>query len=345
MAVNPRPNRTVPSKIEVWPLVREHQRLVGISMMLARWILFAAGLTLLPVLTAPYRPQAGATAPAVGQSASESTQPVKLWVLAEGRNRKLVLDLAASDFQVTVDGRPQQVTYFAKRSPEPLALGILIEASLNRTYEPETADWRPYSEVLRKLLRPGDQAFVASFTEKAQLRGEFTDELPKLNQALRDAFTEKPPDDNPALYDSIFTICAERFQGQPGHRALLVVSDSPDSSSYHDQLQTLETIERTGVTVFTLLPWVDRTDQPPFGDIRFARFFANETGGQFFMAFDRKALGRDLDGVAAALAYTYTLGFVPGNGARDGRYHSVRVKCSRDGVKIYASHGYYAPRK
>jgi VWFA-related protein len=157
-------------------------------------------------------------------------------------------------------------------------------------------------------------------------------------------FTQKPPDDNPALYDSIVTLCAERFQGQLGRRALLVVSDTPDSSSFHNQPQTLEAIERTGVTVYTLLPWVDRTGQPPFGDIRFARFFADQTGGQFFMAFNRKTLDKDLDGVAAALVYTYTLGFVPNGVAHDGRYHSIRVKCSRPGVKLYSSQGYYAPR-
>lgn len=131
---------------------------------------------------------------------------VKVWVLAEGHDRKLVLDLTAGDFQVSDDGRPQRLAYFAGRSPEPLEFGVLIENSLNRTYEPETADWRPYLSLLRKLLRPGDKAFVASFGEKAQLRGEFTNELPKLDQALQEVFTGKPPDDNPALYDSIVTL-------------------------------------------------------------------------------------------------------------------------------------------
>src|SRR5579863_9919213 len=140
-----------------------------------------------------------------GTPARPTNSMVKVWVLAEGHGRKLVLDLTGGDFQVSDDGRPQRLSYFAGRSPEPLALGILIENSLNRTYEPETADWRPYSNLLRKLLRPGDEAFVASFGEKAQLRGEFTNELPKLDQALQDVFTEKPPDDNPALYDSIVT--------------------------------------------------------------------------------------------------------------------------------------------
>jgi Ca-activated chloride channel homolog len=293
-------------------------------------------------------PQQSQKAVAPGRRSSKAapaadSAAVKLWVLAEGRGRKLVLDLAASDFQVSDDGRPQRLSYFAQRSPEPLALGILIETSLNQTYEPETADWRPYSNLLRKLLRPGDQAFVASFGEKATLHGEFTNELPKLDQALEGVFTQKPPDDNPALYDSIVAICAERFEGQPGHRVLLVVSDSPDSSSYHSQFQALEAVERTGVTTLALLPWVDRSGQPPFGDISFARFFASQTGGLFFMAFNRKTMEKDLNGVAAALAYTYTLGFVPSGEARDGRYHSLRVKCSRPGVKLYASRGYYAP--
>jgi len=304
---------------------------------------FACGLILLLGSAAPYRQ--GPPTPADQVSAAQTKSPVKLWVLAEGHGRKLVLDLTAHDFQIAVDGRPQPLTYFAQRSSEPLALGILIEASLNRSYEPETADWRPYSNLLRKLLRPGDEAFVASFGENARLHGEFTNDFAKLDQALENVFTQKPPDDNPALYDSIFTLCAERFQGQRGHRALLVVSDSPDSSSFHTQPQTLETVERTGVGVYTLLPWVDRADRPPFGDIRFARLFANETGGQFFMAFNGKTLEKDLNGIAAALVYTYTLGFVPSPGTNDGRYHSVHVKCLRAGVKLYASRGYYAPAK
>jgi VWFA-related protein len=303
--------------------------------------ILAAVLILLFAPIASDQAQTGATVPVDHPQASDAGPMVKLWVLAEGHNRKLVLDLAASDFQLSVDGRPQPATYFAPRSPEPLALGILIEASINRTYEPETGDWRLYTNMLRKLLRPGDQAFVSSFGEHAELHGQFTNELPKLDQALEGVFTEKPPDDNPALYDSIITLCAERFRGQPGHRALLVVSDTPDSSSYHNQPQTLEAIERAGVTVLTLLPWVDRSGEPPFGDIRFARFFANETGGQFFMAFNRKTLVKDLDGMAAALAYTYTLGFVPSGVTSNARYHSVQVKCSRPGIKLYASQGYY----
>jgi Ca-activated chloride channel family protein len=285
------------------------------------------------------------TAPWAAESATATPDDarVKLWVLAEGSRRKLVLDLKANDFQVFDEGRPQQVTYFSAPSREPLALGILIETSRSRLYEPDPADWRPYSDLLHKVLRAGDKAFVATFSENAHLHAEFTDNLHTLDGALQEVFTSDS-EGITALYDSIFTLCEERFTGEPGRKVLLVISDAPDDSSEHNQLQTLERVERTRVTVYTVLPWVDRVGQPPFGDVRFAQYFADQTGGLFFLANSGKILEAQLDGVRMALDYSYTLGFIPPSAARDGRYHALRVHCVRPGVKLYVSRGYYASR-
>jgi len=270
--------------------------------------------------------------------------PVKLWVLAEGRSRHLVLDLKPGDFQVLDDGQPQHLTYFAPRSTEPLSLGILIETSRGRLYEPQPVDWQAYSKLLRKLLHPGDQAFVATFAEKTVLQSKFTEDFGQLDRALRDAF-KTVPEGTTTLYDSVYDLCEEPFSGVRGRRVLLVVSDSGDQSSYHSQVQTLEKVQRTGVTVYFVLPWVDRTYQPTYGAREAAQLFADSTGGLFFLAFGRKALLDDLDGIAAALTYTYTLGYEPSTGVHDGRFHDVKVKCARRGVKIDASEGYYAAGK
>jgi Ca-activated chloride channel homolog len=267
--------------------------------------------------------------------------PVKLWVLAEGRGRHLVLDLKPGDFQVLDDGRPQRLTYFAARTKEPVSLGILIETSRSRLYEPEPVAWQAYSNLLHKVLRPGDQAFVATFAEKTVLQSRFTEDFRQLDTALRDAF-ETLPEGTTTLYDSLYDLCEEPFTGVRGRKALLVVADSADESSYHNQVQTLEKVQRTGVAVYFVLPWVDRTYQPSYGARQAAQLFASETGGLFFIAFGRKALLDDLDGIAAALTYTYTLGYEPSTGARDGRFHPVKVKCARRGVKIDVSEGYYA---
>lgn len=287
------------------------------------------------------QPTCSATGSASAAAAAAGGALVKLWVLAEGPRRKLVLDLKGHDFQVFDEDRLQKVGYFSAPSREPLALGLLIETSRSRLYEPDPADWRPYSDLLHKVLRRGDKAFVASFAEKAQLHAAFTDNLQTLDGALQQVFTSDPKGIT-GLYDSIFTICEERFSGEPGRKVLLVVSDSPDNSSEHNQLQTLERVERTGITVYTVLPWVDRVGQPPFGDVRFAQYFADQTGGLFFLAHSRKMLEAQLDGVRMAIDYSYTLGFVPTSSARDGRYHALGVRCDRPGVKLYVSRGYYA---
>lgn len=287
----------------------------------------------------------GAKTPIQSPSAGDPDgSQVKLQVLAEGRGRHLVLDLKATDFQVLDDGKPQRLTSFEHRSTEPLSLGILIETSRSQLYEPEPVDWQAYSRLLRKLLRPGDQAFVATFAEQAVLQSKFTEDFRQLDQALRDAF-DTIPKGTTTLYDSLYHLCEEPFTGVPGRKALLVIADSGDESSYHNQVQTLEKIQRTGVTMYFVLPWIDRDHQPSYGARLDAQLFTSETGGLFFIAFGRKALVNDLDGIAAALTYTYTLGYEPSTGSHDGRFHPVKVKCTRRGVKIDASEGYYAAGK
>ena len=305
--------------------------------LLAVFTLFTieVGVAFSPASAVRATPSARATA------GSDAGVMVKLWTLAEGPRRKLVLDLKADDFQVFDEGRPQKLAYFSAPSRESLALGLLIETSRSRLYEPDPADWRPYSALLRKVLRRGDKAFVATFAEKAELHADFTNDLQTLDGALQQVFSSDPKGIT-GLYDSIFTLCEERFSGEPGRRVLLVVSDSPDNSSEHTQFQTLEHVERGGITVYTVLPWVDRVGQPPFGDVRFAQYFADQTGGLFFLAHSRKMLEAQLDGVRMAIDYSYTLGFIPPRTARDGRYHPLRVGCDRHGVKLHVSRGYYA---
>jgi VWFA-related protein len=298
------------------------------------------------LLTLPaFAPCAGPMAPARKASGSDPAEssPVKLWVLATDAHRKLILDLSAKDFRVFEDNRQQQITSFSRRATEPLALGLLIETSRSRLYEPDPADWRPYSQMLHKLLRPGDRAFVTSFAEEvATPLAQFTSDPTELDRALQQAFSI-PPEGTTGLHDAIYTLSEERFAGEPGRKALVVVSDSPDDYSLHNQLQTLEQVRRAGVTVFTLLPWVDREGQPPFGAVEAAQLFAAETGGLFFQAFNRNMLARELDGIRIALTYSYSIGYTPSDTPRDGKYHSVRIRCARRGVKLYASQGYYAP--
>jgi len=289
------------------------------------------------------KPALRGTEGATAATAAGGGAMVKLWALAEGPRRKLVLDLKASDFQVFDESRPQELAYFSGPSRESLALGLLIETSRSRLYEPEPADWQPYSNLLHKVLRRGDKAFVATFAENAELHGDFTDNLQTLDGALQQVFTGDSKGLT-SLYDSIFTLCEERFRDEPGRKVLLVVSDSPDESSEHNQFQTLERVERSGVTVYTMLPWVDRLGQPPFGDVRFAQYFADQTGGLFFLAHSRKMLEGQLDGIRMALDYSYTLGFIPPRAARDGRYHTMRVRCDRPGVKLHVGQGYYASK-
>lgn len=274
---------------------------------------------------------------------ADSSTMVRLWVLATRKDRHLVQDLTAEDFRVYQDNVPQPITHFEPRATEPLRLGILIDVSQGRQDEPEQVDWRTISQVLRRLLGPNDRAFVADFHAETSLVCPWTSDFSVLDEALQHVFASIP-EGGAALYDAIFTLFEERFSGETGRKALVVLCGTPDNSSFHTEAEALELVGRTDTIVFPILPWVN-AGSTIFRNVRFAQVFSEQTGGVLSLYTKPKEFENVLEGIGITLTHLYAIGYEPQQKSRDGQYHRIRVKCLRPGVKIFARSGYYAPSR
>jgi len=69
---------------------------------------------------------------------------------------------------------------------------------------------------------------------------------------------------------------------------------------------------------------------------------ANRTGGVRYEAKFLQDLPEVFKQIAEELRHQYTLGYVPTNTRRDGKYHRIRVKVNRPSARVRARPGYWA---
>jgi VWFA-related protein len=139
----------------------------------------------------------------------------------------------------------------------------------------------------------------------------------------------------------------------PGNRSIY------DSVDYTPLLQRLtSTLDRAGVAVYTVRQpesMAPRTGgaaggaagepsaEPPGGITMSTEEtleqFAQLTGGHAFMTPDIRAA---ISLAASDARLSYQLAYEPPAGGWDGKYHKIRVACTRKGVKLETKQGYYA---
>ena len=263
---------------------------------------------------------------------------------AIARPHTLIQNLTEKDFHVYQDKREQEIVRFAYMPREPLRLGVLIDMSLNRDLDqPDALAAEPISKFLRATLGKDDRAFIATFNDSTKFLCPWSNKPEELDDALKRAFETEL--DGPAnLYDAVYTVCEERFSSEPGRKVLIVLSDSPDEMSTHTELETLEFTHRTDTIVYPVMPWERTLTAPIFRNVTFAQLFANDTGGFFYFAIKPEDLGKSLHGIGTVVNHFYELAYRPDANPRDGKFHKIKVTCSRSGIKLYAREGYYAPK-
>lgn len=77
-----------------------------------------------------------------------------------------------------------------------------------------------------------------------------------------------------------------------------------------------------------------------FGERQAMDLLASETGGRSF--YDSNDLDQDLQKVVEEGSVAYLLGYYPGDGTWDGKYHHVEVKLKRRGLSVLCRKGYFA---
>ena len=105
-------------------------------------------------------------------------------------------------------------------------------------------------------------------------------------------------------------------------QVLVVVSDGGDNASAASFEQVLTKLQVSNTVVYTigLIDPLERDGKP-----KRLKQLAEATGGEAFQPDDRRQVADAMRDIAQDIRSAYTIGYVPTNTVRDGRFRRIRV--------------------
>ena len=202
---------------------------------------------------------------------------------------------------------------------------------------------------------------------KTRLEQDFTQNKDEVRNAIYHLYFPGFSESN--VFDAILET-VDRLKDVTGKKSILVLATGVDTFSKHTLDQTMKELRQSDVTIFAVgldRPYINFLESR--GNLgshlnylqgeNQLRTFAQETGGYaWFPQFDGEIPGIFRD-VAGFLRHQYSLSFSPSNGAKDGKFHKVKVelvapdggpltvvdqKGKKQKYQVYARQGYQAPK-
>ena len=268
----------------------------------------------------------------------------------------LVTDLTQDDFEITEDGVPQKISFFARSTDVALTLGLIMDmsGSQHSFVKPHLKDLQAF---LHTVLTPRDKAFVLAFNNSLRLVSDYSESgkyhvsaLEQFEKAKdRSAYPMVGPPERrilgTAFYDAIYYGSTQMMQNvDRGRRALIVFSDGEDNSSAHHMMETVEAAQANDVLLFTIR-YTEKTNgrlnaRNKYGTSVMERI-ALETGGADFDG-QGEGLREGFRQIGEQLRSSYEMAYHTSNPAGDKTFHKITIKPKRPGLTVRAKTGYYA---
>jgi VWFA-related protein len=289
---------------------------------------------------------------------SVSTDVVNVDVTVLDKNGNPIPSLGRKNFQLLDDGVPQTISNFSM-AEAPITVCMLVEFSSNWWGFLYLA--LEYGYQFLNFMQPKDWLAIVDFDMKPHILTDFTQDRYQARSALDSLRIPGFSEIN--LYDALaFTL--DRMKDIKGRKAILAICTGIDTFSkltYGDMLKLAKASDATiyPVSVLEFLDVRTMGSMTAVAAKAQLTYIAQYSGGQaYFPRFEG-----DLPGiyqqVAGQLRQQYSLGFVPTNPSRDGKFHKLKVelvdnqgsplrivdqKGKNVKYRIIAREGYYSPK-
>ena len=304
-------------------------------------------------------------APQAGVSIAVEVPVVTLDVVATTQHGDILTGLKKENFKISEDGVPQTITNFGP-TDAPITMVLLMEFS-SRGYGGYFAYLAKYwSQALFPQLQQKDWIALETFDMNTHLEVDFTQNKEEVMAAIGHLYFPGFSESN--VFDAILET-VERLKDVKGKKSIVVMASGVDTFSKHNLDQTMKALRQTDVTIFCIglgqayQNWADPGGQRVMQQMTLLqaqnqfKTFAKETGGQaWFPQFDGEMPGVFQD-LAAFLRHQYSLSYTPTSGAKDGKFHKVKIelvkpdgsplevtdqKGKKQKLVVYAREGYEA---
>ena len=315
--------------------------------------------------TPPKTEASGPQAPQSGVSISVDVPIVTLDVVATTQHGDILTGLRKENFRVLDEGVPQAVTNFAP-TEAPITMVVLMQFSGN-SYGWFAAYAKYWADALFPNLQQKDWVALATFDMKTRIEVDFTQNKDEVRDAIYHLYFPGFSESN--VFDALIET-TERLKDVKGKKSILLLASGVDTFSKHTLDQTMKALRGSDVPVFCVglgKTWTNYLETHGYlgSNLNYLqaenqlRTFSNETGGYaWFPQFDGE-IPDIFRSVAGFLRHQYSLSFIPSSGAKDGKFHKVKVelvapdggpltvvdqKGKKQKYQVYSREGYQATK-
>ena len=289
---------------------------------------------------------------------STSTNLVNVDVMVTDRDGNPIPSLGQTNFKLFDDGVPQNISNFGT-AEAPMTLCLLIEFS-NK--------WWPFlylalqdSYQFLSFMQPKDWVAAIDFDMQPHILQDFTQDRYEVKGALDTLRIPGFSETN--FYDALaFTI--DRMKEVKGRKAIVAIVTGIDTFSKlnYDQILKITRASDTAVYPVSLLEFITVRRGDSIDSLQAKNALttiAKYTGGQAYFPRFEAELPSDYQQIAGQLRTQYSIGFIPSNPSRDGKFHKLKIELvDQEGnslritnqkgkevkYRVVARDGYYAPK-
>ena len=237
-------------------------------------------------------------------------------------NGRPIPDLTQDAFSLSEEGVPQKIERFEAQTNRPLDLALMVDASMS-AYKDMKFETDAAAHFIRQIVRPGDTLGVFEFDESVTQLSDFSDNVPKLQDAVRHIRLGS----GTSIYDAlVLGSNALRRRPQGRRRAIVLVTDAGETTS----VSKFEDARRTAVDSGTLLysiiirPVNNENGRNTAGEHALITI-TDSTGGAMFFLDDMSQINEMFDRIDRELRTQYLLGYYPQPTPPPGSYRHVQL--------------------
>jgi len=229
------------------------------------------------------------------------------------------------DFQLSEDGKAQNIAVFERESSSPLSIVLAIDVS-ETVLTSERLEREAAKHFVRAILRPQDELDLMEFADQVREVVPFTNQLKRVEDALGDF----QRGDETALYDAVYLASEQlalRKADSGRRRVIVLITDGGDTAKRSRYEQALEQAQRAGAIIYSIIivPIAADAGRNTGGEHALIQM-SDDTGGKYYYVEDPKELEPAFRHVSDDLRTQYLLGYYAPQSNGDSAFRRIKVK-------------------
>lgn len=250
-----------------------------------------------------------------------------------------ITTLAAKDFALYEDEKPQSIRYFSVEA-EPMSIAVLFDVSKSMTDKIEM-ERAALVEFFRNA-DPRDEYFAIAFSRHPLLLAASTQSIDDVQEKL----TSIVPGGPTAMLDALYLAQAQLRSAKYKRRAILLITDGGDNASRYTMRDIKTLVQESDVEIYAigLFETFFFNSFEEFMGKRWLREITDRTGGRTLTIESREKLPEAAAEISREMRSRYVLGYRPVFMAPH-RWRNLRVQLNSpmEGRQLRAHYksGYY----